>query len=190
MLAHAGASDETLSVALILAGVWTGWVAVSRIRGRGFPRLPEPAAWAGVTLAIVLMAAAAIVPARIFPATSAPGGAVERADARPRSTASIAIVEPAPGASASEPDLEVVLRLEGGRVVDTTSTTLAPDTGHVHLAVDGAVVSMTYGLVQSVSLRSLPPGEHVLQAEFVAADHGPFSPRVTVSTTFVKEGSA
>ena len=185
MLAHAGASDETLSVAMVLAGLWTGWVAVSRIRDRGFPRVPELAAWAGVTLAIVLVAGAAIVPARLFPATSAPGGA----GARPRSTASLAIVEPAPGASASAQDLEVVLRLDGGTVVDTASTTLAPDAGHVHLAVDGAVVSMTYGLVQSVSLRSLPPGEHVLQAEFVAADHGPFSPRVTASTTFTKDSA-
>lgn len=185
MLAHAGASDESLSVALVLAGLWTGWAAWSRIRGRGFPRVPLPAAWAGVTLAIVLVASAAIVPARVFPVGSPPGDA----GARPGSTASLAIVEPAPGATAGQ-DLEVVLRLDGGRVVDTASTELRPDTGHVHLAIDGAVVSMTYGLAQSVSLRSLQPGEHVLQAEFVAADHGPFSPRVTVSTTFVKDGSA
>ena len=189
MLAHAGASDESLSVALVLASLWTGWAAVSRIRGRGFPRMPMAVAWAGVALTIVLVTSAAIVPARIFPASPAPGTDGEQARARPGSTASIAIVEPDPGAQAAGQDLEVVLRLDGGRVVDEASTTLAPDTGHVHLALDGEVVSMTYGLVQSVSLRSLPPGEHTLVAEFVAADHGPFSPRVMVSTTFVREGS-
>ncbi len=82
------------------------------------------------------------------------------------------------------------MQLPGGTIVTTTSTKLTPDTGHVHLSLDGQVVSMTYGLVQSVSLRSLAPGEHTLQAEFVAADHGPFNPRVTASVTFVKGGSS
>ena len=36
---------------------------------------------------------------------------------------------------------------------------------------------MTYGLVQLVDIRGLAPGEHTLEAEFVAADHGPFDPR-------------
>jgi hypothetical protein len=84
------------------------------------------------------------------------------------------------------PDLEVVLTLTGGTVVDTASTKLTPDTGHVHLSLDGRLVSMTYGLVQSVAIGSLPGGEHHLTAEFVAADHGPFDPRVTATVTFVK----
>ena len=40
---------------------------------------------------------------------------------------------------------------------------------------------MTYGLVQVVDLRDLPPGSHTLQAEYVAADHAPFDPRVTAA---------
>ncbi|GBC87619.1 hypothetical protein HRbin12_01634 [bacterium HR12] len=32
-------------------------------------------------------------------------------------------------------------------------------------------------------------GSHRLQAEFVAADHASFYPRVTATATFVKEGS-
>ena len=109
---------------------------------------------------------------------------------RPASTATLSIVRPANGATATGTDLEVVLQLTGGTIVTTTSTKLTPDTGHVHLSLDGQVVSMTYGLVQSVSLRSVSPGEHTLQAEFVAADHGPFEPRVTASVTFVKGGSS
>jgi hypothetical protein len=38
--------------------------------------------------------------------------------------------------------------------------------------------------VQLVDIRGLSPGEHTLEAEFVAADHGPFDPRVTAQTTF------
>lgn len=187
MLAHAGAVDESLSVILVLAGLWTAWAAATRLRGRGFPRVPLPVAWVGLTLAIVLVVSALIVPARIFPASPAAGASPASRIARPASTAALAIVRPGPGARAAGEDLEVVLRLDGGRVVDATSSTLTPDTGHVHLALDGRTVSMTYGLVQSVSLRSVAPGEHTLQAEFVAADHGPFSPRVTVTTTFVRE---
>jgi hypothetical protein len=35
-----------------------------------------------------------------------------------------------------------------------------------------------------VDARGLSPGDHTLEAEFVAADHGPFDPRVVVHTTF------
>ena len=80
------------------------------------------------------------------------------------------------------------MTLDGGRIVDAASTTLTPDTGHIHLSLDGRLVSMTYGLVQLVDIRGLAPGEHTLEAEFVAADHGPFDPRVTARTTFTIAG--
>jgi hypothetical protein len=48
-------------------------------------------------------------------------------------------------------------------------------------------VSMTYGTVQRVVVANLAPGPHVLGAEFVAVDHGPFNPPVTASVTFVKQ---
>ncbi len=183
MLAHAGAADESFGVVLLVAGLWVGWIAVSRIRGRSFPRIPLTAAWAGVSLALILVAGAAVIPARVFPRT---GATATAGGPRPASTASIAIERPAAGADVTSQDLEVVLRLDGGTIVDATSTDLAPDTGHVHLSIDGTVVSMTTGLVQSVSLRALDPGEHTLLAEFVAADHAPFDPRVTASVTFVR----
>jgi hypothetical protein len=49
---------------------------------------------------------------------------------------------------------------------------------------------MTYGLVQLVDIRGLAPGEHMLEAEFVAADHAPFDPPVTARATFTIEGGA
>ena len=83
-----------------------------------------------------------------------------------------------PGRDGREGDtLDVVMTLTGGTIVDATSTTLTPDTGHVHLSLDGKLVSMTYGLVQEIPLAGLAPGRHTLEAEFVAADHGPFDPR-------------
>jgi hypothetical protein len=185
VLAHAGAADESLGVFMVVAGLWTGWAASTRIRERGFPRVPVWAAWGGVTLSIVLVAGALIVPTRLFPRTVA----APASGPRPASTATLSIVKPAGGATVAGEDLEVVLQLTGGTIIDSTSTKLTPDTGHVHISLDGQVVSMTFGLVQSVSLRSVAPGEHTLQAEFVAADHGPFNPRVTASVTFVKAGS-
>jgi hypothetical protein len=45
---------------------------------------------------------------------------------------------------------------------------------------------MTYGTEQIVDLSGVGPGTHTLTAEFVAADHLPFSPRVQTSVAFVK----
>jgi hypothetical protein len=185
VLAHAGGADESLGVFMVLAGLWTGWAARTRIRERGFPHVPLWAAWGGVTLSLILIAGSIVVPTRLFPRTI-----TLASGPRPAATATLSIVRPADGATVTGDDLEVVMQLPGGTIVTTTSTKLTPDTGHVHLSLDGRVVSMTYGLVQVLSVRSLAPGEHTLQAEFVAADHGPFQPRVTASVTFVKAAAS
>ena len=39
--------------------------------------------------------------------------------------------------------LEVRVRVDNGRIVDATSTNLTPSTGHVHVFLDGALLSMT-----------------------------------------------
>ena len=81
------------------------------------------------------------------------------------------------------------MRVDGATIVEGSSTDIAPDTGHLHLFVDGAIISMTSGEIQEIAVGDLDPGVHQLQAEFVAADHAPFDPRVIVTTTFVTEGS-
>ena len=190
LIAHQGAVDESLSVALLFGALWVGWVGWSRRKGTGFLRLP---AWTGPGLlvaAVGLVVAAAVIPRAIFPATpvgTLPGSAA--AGPRPSSTATLSFTEPAVGQVVTGDDLEVVLDLEGGRLVEGASDDLAPDTGHVHLVLDGRLVSMTYGLVQVVDVRDLAQGSHTLQAEYVAADHAPFDPRVTATVVFETAGT-
>jgi hypothetical protein len=181
-LAHGGAPDESVGIVLLFAGMWIGWVGWSRLKGHGFERLPAPAG-PGLLLAGVGLAVAAVVlPPVLFPPnTPIPGP-------RPESTASLAFEQPEAGTSVDDGRLEVVLDLRGGTIVENASTELSPDTGHIHLAVDGRLVSMTYGVVQVVDVASLPPGDHDLRAEFVAADHAPFSPRVVATVPFRTEG--
>jgi len=100
---------------------------------------------------------------------------------RPRSTATLQILEPLPG-SILAGKVRVRLALSGGRIIQETTTRLAPDEGHIHLLVDGQIVSMTYGLDQEVEVAK---GAHLLQAEYVANDHFPFNPRVIVVSTIV-----
>jgi hypothetical protein len=180
MLAHAGGAPEFASSALVAGGLVVGWVGLSRIRGRGFGRLPGWAAWTLIGLAPVVLVASFVVPSALWPQPSA---------IRPASTATIAFMEPAPEQVVTGDELEVLVRVDGASIVEGSSTDLAPDTGHLHLFVDGAIVSMTRGEVQEIPVEDLDPGVHQLQAEFVAADHAPFDPRVVITTTFVTEGS-
>ena len=99
---------------------------------------------------------------------------------RPRSTATLRIVEPAIGAIVASP-LTVRLELEGGKIIEKATQNLKPDEGHIHVLMDGKLQSMNYELTQELTA---PVGRHVLQAEFVAGDHAPFEPRVVATTTF------
>jgi len=75
----------------------------------------------------------------------------------------------------------VRFRLIGGKIVSFTSTRLVPNEGHIHLFLDGALVSMSHSLAKDLQVT---PGVHRLQAEFVALDHGPFNPRVQAFVEF------
>jgi hypothetical protein len=105
------------------------------------------------------------------PAAISPGAS----GARPSSAAVIRVQQPAAGASLTGSSVHVVLSLEGAQIVSATTTSIRPDQGHIHLYVDNVLVSMNYGLEQDIAVH---PGTYVVKAEFVAADHAPFSPRV------------
>jgi hypothetical protein len=190
MLAHAGTPDEQVALVVVVTGLWIGWAGLSRIRERGFPRVPL---WGGYVLAaagVVVIVAGLILPKQFMCSgnrcvVASPTPTTHR----PASTATITIQEPTPGEVVHGDQMEVVMTLPGGTIIDTSTTKLTPDTGHIHLSIDGQLVSMTYGLVQVLDLASIPSGEHTLQAEFVAADHGPFDPRVIASVTFTKAAS-
>ena len=86
-----------------------------------------------------------------------PHGRARVAEPGRESTAQLTIVSPEPGATISGTVMHVRLALNGAVIVPQTSTHLTPDRGHVHLLVDGRVVSMAYGLAQDVPVT---PGPH------------------------------
>jgi hypothetical protein len=105
---------------------------------------------------------------------------------RPASTAELEIVSPANGDVVEGSALEVRIALEGAEIVPQTTTTLAPDEGHLHVVLDDTLISMTEGLRQSIP--GVEPGSHRLTVEFVASDHVPFDPRVVAVVAFEVAG--
>lgn len=101
--------------------------------------------------------------------------------ARPTTTARLQTVEPTPN-EVTGPDVTVKVKLIGAKVVSSTTGKLRGDRGHIHLSLDGKLVSMAYGTTQQ--LPGLKPGPHSLQAEFVASDHAPFANRVVAAVLF------
>jgi hypothetical protein len=144
-------------------------------------RLPRtgPARAAAVLLAVAALGLAAC--------SGGNGGSAEPAATtavatRPSSPAKLTIVSPHNGQTVRQSRAEVRLKLVGAKIISQTTTRIQGDEGHVHLLVDGKLVNMNYGL--SERLPQLPPGQHVLQVEFVAADHAPFEPRVLTQAAF------
>jgi hypothetical protein len=108
--------------------------------------------------------------------------AATTAATRPSSPAKLTIETPRNGQTVHQDRPEVRLELVGAKIVNQTTTRIQGDQGHIHLVVDGKLVNMNYSLRQR--LPQLPPGQHVLQVEFVAADHAPFEPRVLTQAAF------
>jgi len=132
------------------------------------------ARFAPLAIAAAILVAACSAPSAT-PAMTLTPAVSPTAAPRPSSPATVEIVEPADGATVSGASAHVVLRLNGATIVSETTTDIRPDEGHVHLFLNGEVVSMNYGLEQDLQVA---PGTYVLRAEFVAADHAPFNPRV------------
>ncbi len=166
--------DEGVQSLLFLATMLLGWVAYSRLRDRGFRRIPRAGGWVVAVLAFSAFVAAFVVPPMLRPTI---------ASIRPSTEARLAIVSPSSGQvfTGDPADIPVRLALTGGRIVPFTSSRLEPNAGHVHLLLDGQLISMTNSTTQTIPLS---PGTYRLEAQFVAVDHGPFNPPVTASVTF------
>ena len=117
--------------------------------------------------------------------SAAPATTAASAAPRPSSPARLTILAPHNGQTVKE-GAELRLGLDGAKIVNQTTTRIQGDEGHIHLLVDGKLVNMNYGLRQR--LPQLTPGQHVLQVEFVAADHAPFDPRILTQAAFTIAG--
>ena len=115
-----------------------------------------------------------------------PAATTAAAAARPSSPAKLTIESPRNGQTVRQARPEVRLELVGAKIVNQTTTRIQGDEGHIHLLVDGKLVAMNYGLRQR--LPQLPSGQHVIQVEFVAADHAPFEPRILTQAAFAITG--
>jgi hypothetical protein len=118
--------------------------------------------------------------------TSVPSPAAQR----PSSSAKLALVEPEAGAVLSPDAVRVRLKLTGAELTKEVSRNLRPDQGHIHLRLDGETITLLGDLDENLAdILGAPveEGPHLLEAEFVAADHGPFDPRIIVSVPFTVE---
>jgi hypothetical protein len=141
------------------------------VRSHHHARRAAPA----IVAAIVAISFAACSAPVVSPTITLTPATSPTAAPRPSSPATVEIVEPADGATVAGTSAHVVLKLNGATIVTQTTTDIKPDEGHVHLYLNGQLVSMNYGLEQDLPVA---PGTYVLRAEFVAADHAPFNPRV------------
>lgn len=134
--------------------------------------------FASAALVLLLATVVAACSGSAAPTTSAANAASaspSAAGSRPTSSATVSIVSPKANEVVTGTALHVVIALTGGTIVSATTTNVRPDQGHLHLYLDNNLVSMNYGTEQDVPVT---PGTYVIKAEYVAADHAPFNPRV------------
>lgn len=110
--------------------------------------------------------------------TSTPSPTIPSYDpnTRPSSPAVLKILEPKNGQVVHGTSTPLKMSLQNAKIVPATTTHIVGTQGHVHVILDNKLVSMTYGLKQT--LGDLTPGTHLLRAQFVASDHAPFNPPV------------
>jgi hypothetical protein len=104
--------------------------------------------------------------------------ATYNAQARPSSPATLTFVQPLDKAVLKAGIVHIQLDLAGAQIVRQTTTHINATTGHIHFSVNDKLVAMNYSAQQDTPLT---PGVYRLTAEFVAADHVPFNPRVMTS---------
>jgi hypothetical protein len=115
-------------------------------------------------------------------ATPTPTVSASALGPRPASPATVKILRPKNGATVPATGAELQVSLTGATLTSVTSQDISPTEGHLHVSVDGKLISMTSGTTQP--LGDLTTGRHTISVEFVAADHLPFDPRVVTEGFF------
>ena len=69
----------------------------------------------------------------------------------------------------------VTVTVSGGTIEPTFSTNVSPTVGHIHLYMNSELEAMAYATETDISVA--PGAEYSLYAEWVASDHGSFTPR-------------
>ena len=100
---------------------------------------------------------------------------------RPRSTATLKVLDPKTGEALHTRTVVVKLSLTGGTITKEVTTNIKPNIGHIHIRLDGRTITLLGSLTDPVPVT---PGPHIIEAEYVAADHGPFDPRVLSAVSF------
>ena len=152
---------------------------------RHLPRTRVARVWTAAVLAVAVLGLAACSGGGDGGGSGAPTTTAASAAPRPSSPAKLTILTPRNGQTVKEGS-QLRLGLDDAKIVNQTTTRIQGDQGHIHLLVDGKLVNMNYGLRQR--LPELTPGQHVLQVEFVAADHAPFDPRILTQAAFTVTG--
>jgi hypothetical protein len=134
-----------------------------------------------VALAMLLAACGSGGGSSTAPGASASADASAGLSGRPSSPAVVTITAPTSGSTVTGTSVHVVISLQNATITSATTTSIRPDQGHIHLYVDNTLFSMNYSLEQDLPVHT---GTYVLRAEFVAADHAPFNPRVVSPDVF------
>lgn len=114
--------------------------------------------------------------------SAGPPSSSPTARTRPSSSGTLTVVSPKQGETVEGGSVLLELGLTGARIVPVTTSNLKPNEGHVHVLLDGRLVTMTSSLEERIP--NVPAGAHVIRAEFVASDHAPFNPRVVAEVSF------
>ena len=102
---------------------------------------------------------------------------------RPTTPAILQIVSPTAN-EVTGPNIVLQMKLTNAVVVPAGQVggKIDPTKGHIHVAVDGKLISLASGIAQPIN--NLAPGTHTVQASFVASDHLPFANEVVTAVIF------
>ncbi|MDQ1709908.1 MAG: hypothetical protein QOG49_1293 [Frankiaceae bacterium] len=162
----ADAYSDGLILAAALAAFW--WLNV-RDQAKGDPRMKRKQLVIG---AVVIVAIAAAATAGLWAPKK------KASTARPTTTARLAILSPQTD-QVVPLHADIKVQLTGGTLLNPAVT--KGNGGHLHVSVDGALISMTDQLDQQVTLT---PGRHTVTAEYVAPDHASFKTPVLAAVIF------